>query len=197
VATEPFDILVGPADVWVAAVGTGFPDVTDEISKDRFSPDGSGWQYLGFTEGGVKVTHDAGATLIHVDQHSGPVKAFRPQEVLKIGFSLVTLTLESYALAANSIDVADNGDNRSIDLSFGFDVRQKAMLIRGPSPYVDADNGAQYELPVVVQTGAPTVDFKREDKSVLTLEFSTLEDPNAYTPGERFGRLRALDTISS
>ena len=196
-ATEPFDIIVGPADVWVAAVGHAFPLVGSELSKNRFAPDVSGWQYLGFTEGGVKVTHDAGATLIHVDQHSGPVKAFRPQEVLKVAFSLVTLTLESYALAANSIHVTDHGMDRSLDLAFGFDVRQKAMVIRGPSPYVDEDNGAQYELPVVVQTGAPTVDFKRDDKSVLTLEFSTLEDPHAATPGERFGRLRALDTIAS
>jgi hypothetical protein len=35
VATEPFDIIVGPADVWVAAVGATFPAVTDELSKDR------------------------------------------------------------------------------------------------------------------------------------------------------------------
>lgn len=196
-ATEPFDIIVGPADVWVADVGTGFPLVGSELSKDRFVPDVSGWQYLGFTEGGVQITHAAGAKLIHVDQTSGPVKAFRPEEVLTVSFSLVTLTLESYALAANSLDVNDNGMDRSLGLSFGFDVRQKAMVIRGPSPYVDDDNGAQYELPVIVQTGAPQVTFSREDKSVLKLEFSTLEDPNAEDPTTRFGTLRALDTIAS
>jgi hypothetical protein len=189
-ATAPFDIIAGPAEVWIAPAAEAFPDA-DAV------PAGN-WVNLGRTEGGITVTHNESIELLRVDQASGPVKAIRSEESLVIEFSLAELELEDYARILNDVTVTDAGDNRWLPLRLGFDVVQRALLIRGPTPYVAAPSatipGLQYELPIVVQTGSPTISFTRDDKSVLESEWNVIEDPAAATVGERFGRLRAMDT---
>jgi hypothetical protein len=65
-----------------------------------------------------------------------------------------------------------------------------ALLMRGPSPYME-DGAAQYEVPCCMQTGSPSVVYQRKDPAGLAVEFTTLVDPTAETPDERFGRLVA------
>lgn len=189
-ATTPFDIIAGPADVWVAPAGEAFPDADAAVVGN--------WVSLGRTEGGITLTHNESIELLRVDQASGPVKAIRSEESLVIEFSLAELDLETYAAILNGVAVTDAGNNRWIPLRLGFDVQQRSLLVRGPTPYVAAPSesipGLQYELPLVVQTGSPTISFTRDDKSVLECEWNVLEDPSAGTLGERFGRLRAMDT---
>jgi hypothetical protein len=185
-STSPFEIIAGPATVYVAPVGEAFPAV-------NAAPAGN-WVSLGDTEGGVTITHDQTVELLRVDQYPGPQKAIRSEEGLMVAFSLANLTLEQYARALNVVTVTTNvgpPHEREIPLRQGFDVNQRAMLIRGPSPYMDAN--LQYEVPIVVQTASPSPVFVRDDKAVLDCEWVALEDPNAATAEERFGVLRAQD----
>ena len=186
-ATSPFNIIAGPAEVFVAPVGTAFPAINTD-------PPGGNWLSLGVTEGGISVAHRQTVDLLSVDQSTGPRKAIRSEEGLEVSFSLAALTLENYRRALNGATVTTGGspETHSLKMYQGLDVSQYALLIRGPSPYMSAY--MQYEVPVAVETGDAELTFMRNDKSVLTVQFTALEDPNAATTADRFGTLRARST---
>lgn len=94
---SPFQILAGPADVYLAATATAFPAV-------NAAPSGS-WTAIGRTEGGVTARHTQTVNPLTADQYTGPVKAIRTEEGLEVEFSVVDLTLENYALVMNSTTV--------------------------------------------------------------------------------------------
>lgn len=189
-ATSPFEIIAGPADVYIAATGETFPDVDVDPA--------GGWLSLGETEGGVKVTHNQSIEMLYTDQNTGPRKAIRSQEGLSIEFSLAELTLETYAKAMNDATVTNaSGDSfagttRSMALYQHVDVAEFTLLVRGPSPYMDAF--MDYRVPVVIQMGEPTLSFVKNDKAVFAVKFMALVDPDASTTEDRFGALVAQDT---
>lgn len=195
-ATSPFEIIAGPAEAWVAAVGESFPDV------DTADPtDGTNWIALGDTEGGVNSKHGQTIELIRTDQSTGPKKAIRTEEVLEITTQLAELTLENFAIALNDATVTEVSagagqiGTKAIPLMQGLDVSQFALLVRGPSPYGDFD--LQYQVPIVVQIAEPEPAFTRDDKAVLGVTFTALEDPDASSIGERFGKMLAQTAAAS
>ena len=188
-AVSPFEVIAGPARVWLASVGVTMPGITDNDAAIL----ALGFVELGRTDGGVSVAHNESIELIMVDQVTGPVKAIRTEETIVVSFSFANLTLENYAKVLNNVAVATvAAQERSITLYQGVTVQQFAMLVRGDSPY--EDSVLQFELPVVSQTGSPSLTFTRDDKAVLETEWTTLEDQNASSDAEKFGTLRAGDT---
>jgi hypothetical protein len=179
----PFQILAGPADVYLAATGTAFPKVNE-------APGGS-WTNIGRTEGGVNVQHSNTVQLITSDQTTGPIKALRTDEGLEISFSLIELTLENYAKVLNNATVTEAAapNRKTIQLHQGYNVALFAMLVRSYSPY-GAFNG-QYQVPVVCQTDQPQVAYTKQDKAVLASTWTALEDLSAASDPERFGQLVA------
>lgn len=180
---SPFEIIVGPADVWVAEVATAFPlvDVTPAAA----------WKSLGKTDGGVTVTHGQSLGKIRVDQITGPLKIIRTEEDLTIAFSLAELTLETYGRVLNDASVVPDAGppaTKKIGLYGDVDVKQWALLVRGGSPYMNAI--MQYEVPICSQSGTPSVSFTRDAKAVLSCEFQSLYD-STQGAGEEFGRLIA------
>lgn len=189
-ATSPFEIIAGPADVYIGPVGEAFPDVDT-------APVGN-WVTLGETEGGVKVVHNQSVEMLYTDQNTGPRKAIRSQEGLSIEFALAELSLETYATALNDATVTPNsngslaGTTRSMALYQHVDVAEYALLVRGPSPYMDAF--MDYRVPVVIQMGEPTLSFVKNDKAVFEVKWMAMVDPNAAAVEDRFGALVAQDT---
>jgi len=183
-ATSPYEIVAGPATVFLAPVATAFPGIAVSM------PTGA-WVDLGDTEGGVTARHTQSVELLRVDQATGPKKAIRSEEGLEIEFQLAELTIENFGKALNNATVTTGGSptTKSIKLHQGFDVAQWAFVVRGPSPY--GNWNLQYEVPVVVQVEEPEVAFVRDDKSVLQVKFTAIEDPLAATEADRFGVLRA------
>jgi hypothetical protein len=94
-ATTPFDIIAGPADLYVAATGASFPAVNLPDTDGSFAS----WTKLGMTSGGVKGKHTQTVDLVQADQRTGPVKAYRSAEGLEITTSLLEITLENFARA--------------------------------------------------------------------------------------------------
>jgi len=187
-STTPFDIVAGPATVYIhTTAGTAAPAVNASAGTIT----GDGWTALGLTEGGVKAKHTQSITQLMADQRSGPVKAIRAAEGLEISFALAELTLENFGLALNNATVSTStGPARKIlGLYQGLDVAQFALLVIGPSPYMDANS--QYWVPVVVQTDSPEVDFVKDNKAVLQTTWTAIEDPNAASEDLRFGTLIA------
>ena len=182
--SAPYQIIAGPADVYVAPVGTAFPAV-------NVTPSGA-WVALGQTEGGVTVRHSQDLTFITTDQHTENVKAIRTAEGLQVEFSLAELTLENYIHVLNEVTVTSAAGppaTKTVKLFKGVDVAQKSLLVKGPSPY--GNFYQQYQVPVVVADGEPEVQFVKDDKSVLACTWTALGDPNAATPADRFGSLVA------
>lgn len=185
----PYEVIAAPFTVWVAAVGAVFPSVGDE-------PDSSDWTLVGssgslnYDDAGVKVEHKQSMAFWRSLGDSGSRKVFRSTEDLVISLELVDVTLEQYALALNGNAVTPNTGEVKLGLSRGLTVDTRALLVRGPSPYV-ADGAMQFEVPIAVQTGSPQVVFKRDDPAGLALEWTALVDPAASSDDERFGRLVA------
>lgn len=184
---SPFEIIAAPAKVYLAPTGTSMPAINAD-------PTAGGWTYLGYTDGGVEVSHTQTINYLKVDQITVAVKAIRPDEGMTVTFSLAQITLENYAFALGKTGPTLAGGSpstRYVKIYQGVSVKRWSMLVRGDSPYVQ-DTNLQYEIPVVVQSGTPKIKFVRDDKAVLACEFTTLADPNT-ADADKFGLIRAQD----
>lgn len=187
-ATTPYDIIAGPADVWLHATAGTAETAVDASDSTRT---GASWVNLGLTEGGVKVKHTQTVDLLKADQRTGPVKAIRSEEGLEITFQLQELTLATMAYGRNNASVTTStSPNIDILKTYqGLDVHQFALMVRGPSPYMNAN--LQYYVPVCVMVEEPELEFVRDNKAVMAWKLVALEDPSASTSADRFGRLVA------
>jgi len=192
----PYEIIISPFEVFTAPEGTAFPDV------DTAPP--APWAKLGtngvrnYSEDGVTVTHEQTVEEHRTAGSTGPVKVSRPEEGLLVDLVLEDLSLEQYAKILNGVTVTDTPAAagtpgiRTITLRQGPSVACFAMLIRGPSPYADG-LVAQYQVPRAYQGGNPAPVFSKGEAAGLACQFKALEDPNAATDAERFGKLVAQD----
>lgn len=191
--SAPYEIIASPATFWIAPVGTAFPD-TDT------APSGS-WTKVGtsgdrsYGEDGVTIEHPQTMAVFRSLGSTGPRKAFRSAEELFISLMLADLSLEQYAaVISQSVTTVAAGVGtpgyKKIGLMRGLTVLQKALLVRGPSPYDDA-MAMQFEVPVAVQIGEPQTVFRKDTPAMLAVKWQALEDPNASSEVERFGRLVA------
>jgi hypothetical protein len=195
----PYEIIAAPFTVWIAAVGTAFPEV-DETPSGSWAKVGSSGD-LNYLEDGVTVTHNRSFEKFRALGDLGSRKVFATEEDLMIALTLADLTLEQYKLALNNNAIttvtASSGvpGTKKIGLSSGSSVATYALLVRGPSPYGD-DMVLQYELPRAAQSGNPAVVFRRAQPAALALEWTALVDPNASSSDERFGRIVAQTAVA-
>lgn len=186
---EPFYLIAAPFDIYLAPAGTAEPDFT--------VPPTGAWELLGsngaydYAEDGVAVTHEQTVEKHRGLRGTGFIKAFRTAETLMLGFTLHDLSLEQYAKAINDQTVTVDGDEHSIPLHQGPNVAQFALVARGASPYDDDNLEMQYYIPKVFQGANPAPVHKKGTPAGLALSFEALEDLDAASESERFGRLVA------
>jgi hypothetical protein len=198
---EPFEIIAAPFTVWIAPVGEAFPDVD--------TAPGGGWAKIGtsgdqnYTEDGVVVSLAQTIEKWRGAGTTGPRKAFRTSEDMTVRFTLVDLTLEQLKHALNGNTVTDTAAGtgtpgvRKIGLSRGHTVTPFALLIRGGvSPYGDSFS-MQFEVPVAVLQSSQELEFKKGTPAGVLLEWAAMEDPDASSAAERFGRLIAQDAVAN
>lgn len=197
--SQPFEIVAQPFTLWVAAPGSAFPTI-DEAPGGSWTKIGTSGD-LNYTEDGVKISHKQKVENFRALGSTGPRKAFRTEEDLMISLTVVDITLEQYRIAmnGNAITTTAQGVGESgykkLGLSRGLNVEQYALLIRGAnaSGYME-DGVTQYEVPIAVQVSEPEVAFVKGSPAGLNLEFQALEDPDAASDDERFGRLVMQNT---
>lgn len=192
-ASEPYEIILAPFEVYIAPVGESFPAIDAE-------PPGGNWTLIGtngnvnYGEDGVTVQHGESVEDIRMLGATGPVKAARTEESLVVSFNLHDISFEHYKYALNLNTVTDNAaatpPDKEINTYKGHDVATRALLVRGVSPYGDGWN-LQYEVPRVRPGGEPEVTYAKGEPAGLSLEFNALIDLNAASDAERFGRIRA------
>lgn len=168
----PFEQLTGTLSVYVAPVGEALPNV-------NASPAGN-WYLLGPTDGDQTVKHGGALTFFRDNDHQGPVKSVRPEEMITFSFTLVGLALEDYARAiatqANLSDATVGVSVRTLPLKRGATPAEFALLFKGTalSPY-GAFPGYYY-VPRGVFDGEPEAVFARDGRPGLKVDFTALED---------------------
>lgn len=188
--TAPFDTVVGPALIYVAAVGTTMPAV------DLATP-AAPWLSLGETDGGLEFSPKRTTKKHTTDQSFAPKKTTVATKEISVSFTLAQVTLERLAtvLDGQAVTVqaagAGTAGYRSLSLSALATIPQYAMLIRVPSPY--ADGYMQYELPCVSPTGEQKMSYKKDDMTMIPTEWDVLE--NQASLGT-FGTVRAFTTAA-
>lgn len=194
--TEHLELITSPFRVYVAAVGSAFPDVAA-------TPDSSVWTLLGehgersMGESGVTVTHGQTINEIVTYGSTGPVKAVRTKESLKVKFNLMDLSPEMYSYAIANRTITDTGaqvgtsGHKKVQLYKGLDVAEVALLIRGNDASTEvAAAEAQFEIPRAYMSGNPAPVFSKGQAAGLELEFTALEDYDAASAADRFGRFK-------
>jgi len=182
--SSTYEILTGPAKIYFADVGSLFPDIDDATV--------SGFTSLGETEGGVNITFEQTVDEFRVDQRTGPIKATRSEEGIVVSTNLVVATLENLAiLMQTSVDEqaagAGTAGTKAIGMYRGGNVTERACVIRGESAYCDYPS--QYELPRGYISGNMELAHTKDGMTVLPVEIHILEDLDAASEAERFGRL--------
>lgn len=191
---EPFEIMATPFDVYLAIAGTAKPDIDEDIA------DVVAWVLLGtrgadeYDEAGITVTHGQTQETYRGLRGTGPVKKFRKEEELTLGFTLNDLTIESYAKVVNDATVDDSsGISRAVALHQGPQVATFALLAKSvDGPYGDGAP-CQYWIPKVTQSGSPAVVHKKGIPAGLALMFEAMENLDAASDDERFGVFEAAD----
>jgi hypothetical protein len=192
-STKPYEIIAQPYELWVAPLGSSFPNV----GNDPTSP----WALIGtsgnlnYDDDGVTISHEQKIETWRSLGSTGPRKAFRTEEDMSISVKLVDVSLEQYRRALNDNAVTttaaatQTAGSKKIGMSRGLEVKQFALLVRGRNASAYGYGNSQYEVPVAIQTGKPKPKAMKGKPMTLDLEYTVLEDLNAVSEDERFGRL--------
>ncbi len=185
---EPYEILTGVGELYVAPVGTTFPDLD--------AAPGASWRNLGITQDGVTVTLDQKIDEHRGDQETGPLKASRSEESATLETTLMEGTLENLAdVLGNTVTdtppASGNIGTREVPLYRGSSVKEFAFLFRGSSAY--GNYPAQYELPRGYFGGTTELKDTKDGNRAIGVEFHVLVDPTASSDTEKFGRLIMQD----
>jgi hypothetical protein len=188
----PHEVMGAPHAVYIAAVGSARPALS---VATPLSP----WAVVGlrgnrsYSEEGVRVNSPAAYNYFRGNASAAPLKAFRTEEDVEIAVTLADMTLESLALAFNKVagDVDETGTTRTLGLSRGLGVSGFALLVRGPSPYMD-DGIAQFWIPNVMNVSSFELPLQRTQASTYPLTFRAIWYDDA-TAGEELGVYEAED----
>lgn len=188
----PHEVMGAPHGVYIAPVGQARPALS---VPTPLSP----WVVVGlrgersYSEEGVRVNSPAAYNYFRGNASAAPLKAFRSEEDVEIGVTLADMTLESLAYAFNktSEDVEETGVTRTLGLSRGLGVAGFALLVRGPSPYMD-DGIAQFWIPNVMNVTSLELALQRMNATTYPLTFRAIwyDDADA---GEELGVYEAED----
>lgn len=171
---SPYEIIVGPAEVWVAPVGEAFPDVDE-------TPTGN-WDLVGtlgdenYGEKGVIVRSSRTITPVNVLGSTMARKHTITEVGFEVEFDVIDATAEQMALGygVDPDDITDTpaasgtvGD-RAFSLPTSPIPFQRAVLVRiDQSPYME--NGKmQFEVYAANQAGNTDAGFTKGDPFMIT-----------------------------
>lgn len=181
----PYEVIGAPFEFFIGPAGEPRPAL-------NIAPAGN-WVQLGlrgknsFSEEGVKMNSPAAYNYFRGYGSAAPIKAFRSEEDVMFQSSLADLTPESLANAFNQLaeDVVESGFKRQMNLSRGLSVLTAALLMRGPSPYMD-EGTSQFWVPNACNVSSPEISVRRDNATIYALEWRAVFYSLA-TAGEEMG----------
>lgn len=187
----PYEIMGAPHSLYIAPAGMARPAINAAPAVD--------WVLVGvagnrsYAEEGVRVNSPAAYNAFRSLGQAAPRKLFRSEEDVNFAVTLADVTLESLSLAFNKLaaNVTETGITRKLGLARGLGVQTLALLVRGPSPYMD--NGfAQWYLPFGANVSSIELAFRRDNATIYPLEFRGIWYDLAAS-GEEMGVVEAQD----
>lgn len=178
--SAPFEIIAAPYDVYLAPVGTSFPDVSQAPAV--------AWVLLGasgnknYDDDGVTVKHEQNIEEFTPVGLTAPRKAFRTEEGLAISFNVVDVSQAVYSQVLNAAAITTVaggvmiGAAKKINLLQGPDVALFAMLARNTGYSPAGAFNAQYEVPICYAAEEPEVVYKKGEPASLACEWRALWD---------------------
>ena len=194
--TTPFELIVGPFEVFTGPVNEARTDLND-------APAGN-WVLLG-TNGDqnydeARIVFDPIQTIEEWFSLGSPApqQAFRTQERFTVSFSLADLTAEHLAKVFNDASVTDTAPGsgtagvRDFDLLRGATVTEYALLIRaGVSPYI-ASAKMQFWLPRCYVESMGALTAEKGTPMMTEVTFAALEHA-----ANGFGKYEVQDEAAS
>jgi hypothetical protein len=178
-ATTPYAQLVGTVNIYIAPYGTAEPAVGS-------TPSGS-WAELGCTEEDQTIEETGEITYFYDNCHSGPVKATRGQEDIKVMFRLVDMTLENLARIKASVSaVTTSGTLKRLALKRGATLTEYALLFKGAADSPYGNFPGQTYIPRGIFEGEGERVRGKTTRDAVDVVFTALED-DAQTVGNELG----------
>lgn len=182
---DPFEILAGPCDIWLAIIGTAFP-LVDAVPAVA-------WVQLALatslTEDGVHLVADQTVEHVYSLGGTGSRKGFRTRQELHARFTVMDATVEALAkgMADQTITTVAAGvgipGQKSIPLAMPAGaIGTKALLLRAKeSPYGTEVPGdpvfsSQWEFPRVYNSGNLEIAYVKGVPVGLAYDFMVMDD---------------------
>lgn len=193
----PFEIIGVPFEIWEAPVGTTFPDIDADPSAPWAKVGTSG--KLNYSDDGVTV--EFSETVSKFRGASTAVrKQWRTEEDVMVKAKVLDLTLEQVSRALNFNTVSDipggTQNSSKVGLFKGAGIAQRAVVVRGPSPYLDGAL-SQFCIPVASVQSSTSVQFKKGEPAGFEITWTAYADPDASSEDETYGYLQAATDVAS
>jgi hypothetical protein len=185
-STTPFNQLTGALQAYLAPKNEPEPAV-------NATPAGN-WVLLGATDGDQAQENSGAATKHRDNDHTGPVKAVRPEEDVMFTFTVVGLTLENWARIIRAIgnltSAAGPPATTKMPLKRGQVVTEYALLMRGAamSPY--GNYPGQFYCPRCYNDSEPKPTFGKGNRPGLDVALTALEDDTQSNDLDKMGWVR-------
>ena len=178
----PVKLLVGSDRLYLHAEGTAMPTIDAD-------PTAAGWTDLGAIAGGVTVEREQTLEEHFVDHETGPVDVARTAEALVIETSLAEPTLNNLGRILNDLAPTSSAGpppTEKLGSYRGATVAKHALLFRAGSPEGPGKSGQTY-IPRGYFAGDIGLAHRKDEQTLIPVEFRALVDETAATQSERFG----------
>ena len=175
-------LLIGSGALYLHAESTAMPAIDAD-------PTTTGWIDLGAIEGGVNVEREQTLTEHFVDDETGPVDVTRTQEALVITANLVEPTLTNLGKVLRDVGPTSAAGPPATETLGGYrhsSVAKHALLFRAGSPEGPGKAGQTY-VPRGYFADKLGMAHRKDEHTVIPVEFRALVDANATSQAERFG----------
>lgn len=176
-ASEPYQLMNGPFEVWTAPTVEIHPDVATPSASI-----GGNWTLMGIS-GDKDITEDGITIMVEQDVQKfrglGSIatrKMFRTSQDVVISFTLADASIENYSDALDLNPVSNLEWRRRIQLLMSADVAQQSLLIRGDgkSPY--GDFNTQWWIPRASHDAPLETKIVKGEPIGLAFRFTALVD---------------------
>ena len=191
-----YEILSGVGVLYVADGETAKPEMEADPP--------AAWTEISETDGGVKVISSQELEKLFADQHTGALKAIRKEEGLRIETNIIRNTLEILAKVLGGQTVTDTAPGassvgfRTVGFHRGQSVTEFAMLFRGSAQSAyGATYAAQFYIPRGYFDGEVGLEFKKDGKVLVPVQFEALLDLDEATSEYKFGQYDMQDAVET
>jgi hypothetical protein len=172
----PHELVAAPLKVYLAVVGTAFPEIDDAEADFDMA-----WGKLGtetdlnYDDSGVDVAHDETVNDFVPAGSTMPVKRFRTAESFLTKLNLVDVSPEQYAKVMNDATITTTppssgvAGKKAFSLFRGIVVNSFAVYMRGMSS-VDNDLNMEVKFSKAFVSVNGSVVWKKGDPAMLPIE---------------------------